>query len=543
MVLARQRDRLVSMEQALRELGIACQQPERTELGQRCEVQDLLALLDVLVSPGHDLSLARALKSPLFGLGDEDLIDLTLQLREHSAESGVSGTDVDAGTRRPSWFAWLIAETQQKQPWQHVQASLLRWKQWVDQWPCHDALSAIFEDGDVLRRFAQASPPAMQGPVQANLRALLSASLEMDSGRYVTPYAFVRHMRASQVRAVAASASQAVSLLTIHGAKGLEADCVLLLDADASAGWRARPGVLMDWPLEHTAPHKFAFVLDERNPPACCAAEFAHEEAARDQEEINALYVAMTRARTQLAVSALQSVRQVAGQTWWAMLTPWATSIAIVEAPPAPPPSRRFKDDLSAAPSAQIGTECAASDRAGLWTVPTWQGRVEAFAGTVVPPLAAQEPASTEAAQLGSAMHRLLELWLMGMAHPNDAMRARVAKEFELDRHMLEQACAMATRIVHGEGAWAWDSAKVEWAQNEVEVIHGSRLLRIDRLVRLRGSGQWWVLDYKSSHDPKRQTERLEQLIGYREAVRNAYSGQDVRAALLRADGAATTLP
>jgi len=39
-------------------------------------VQDLVALLDVLVSPAHDLSLAQALRSPLFGLDDAALARL-----------------------------------------------------------------------------------------------------------------------------------------------------------------------------------------------------------------------------------------------------------------------------------------------------------------------------------------------------------------------------------------------------------------------------------------------------------------------------------
>ena len=46
-------------------------QPEKSDLFDAPEVRDMVALLDALVSPTHDLSLARALKSPLFGLGDD----------------------------------------------------------------------------------------------------------------------------------------------------------------------------------------------------------------------------------------------------------------------------------------------------------------------------------------------------------------------------------------------------------------------------------------------------------------------------------------
>ena len=82
MVLARKRDRLAAMEEELRALHIPAQQPEKTDLCEAPEVQDIVALLDVLVSPTHDLSLARALKSPLFGLGDDALVALAVAARQ-----------------------------------------------------------------------------------------------------------------------------------------------------------------------------------------------------------------------------------------------------------------------------------------------------------------------------------------------------------------------------------------------------------------------------------------------------------------------------
>ena len=72
-------------------------QPEKTDLTEAPEVQDMVALLDVLVSPAHDLSLARALKSPLFGASDADLTALALLRREGSADKAV----------RSAWLALL----------------------------------------------------------------------------------------------------------------------------------------------------------------------------------------------------------------------------------------------------------------------------------------------------------------------------------------------------------------------------------------------------------------------------------------------------
>src|SRR5690606_1393838 len=81
MVLARKRERLGWMHEALRERGIASEQPEKLDLADAPAVQDVIALIDALVSPGHDLSLARALRSPIGGWGDDDLAALASAVR------------------------------------------------------------------------------------------------------------------------------------------------------------------------------------------------------------------------------------------------------------------------------------------------------------------------------------------------------------------------------------------------------------------------------------------------------------------------------
>jgi ATP-dependent helicase/nuclease subunit A len=81
MVLSRKRERLALMQVELDALGIAAQQPEKTALIDMPEVQDIVALVDALVSPGHDLSLAQALKSPLFSVSDDALVQWALHMR------------------------------------------------------------------------------------------------------------------------------------------------------------------------------------------------------------------------------------------------------------------------------------------------------------------------------------------------------------------------------------------------------------------------------------------------------------------------------
>src|SRR6185436_8802322 len=140
------------------------------------------------------------------------------------------------------------------------------------------------------------------------------------------------------------------------------------------------------------------------------------------------------------------------------------------------------------------------------------------------------------ASRLGEAMHRLLETWQPhgGLGEPQ---LREVERLFALDPDAARAAAAMAQRILQGEGAWAWDPAQVDWQGNEVELHAGGELLRLDRLVRRRDTGEWWVLDFKSAAEPQRQPQLLAQMHRYREAVSAAQGGATVRCAFLTAQG------
>jgi ATP-dependent helicase/nuclease subunit A len=492
MVLARKRDRLSAMEAELRALGIPALQPEKSELGEAPEVQDLVALLDALVSPAHDLSLARALRSPLFGLADEALVEIALRQR----------------ALKSPWFDLL-----QQDGWspalQGVGARLLRWQQWVASLPPHDALDAIYEDGDVLARFVSAAPPTLRAGVRARLLALLSAALQLDGGRYATPYGLVRALRAGGVLAPQAAGTDAVQLLTVHGAKGLEAELVLLLDTDAPPQRAQSMGVLLDWPGEELAPVSFIFLASEsRVPPSVCAA-LEKEQKARAREELNTLYVALTRAKRRLVLSSVEPYGE-SGRSWWQRLLPGCAllpvSDVLQESSSAPAEASTF--DLSVLPEL----------------------RFEAPRGLPVP------EESTPEARIGQAMHRLLEWTALDAKDWNAAQVQRAAAEFGLDAGQTQQAVALARRILQGEGAWAWSGAEVDWQANEVPVTVQGSVRRIDRLVRRR-DGCWWVLDYKSAARPQEHEELLAQLRGYRAAVQAASPGVPVRAAFLSALG------
>jgi ATP-dependent helicase/nuclease subunit A len=500
MVLSRKRDSLLPMQLALRAHGVPADIGEKTALMDCCEVQDVVALLDVLVSPNHNLSLARALRSPIFGLDSSVLVPLALAAKR---------------TGR-SWMALLQAPVGSVPEFDDPQACvfqplgelLARWQGWVSGMPPHDALQAIYDDGDLLARYVAAAPDLQREAVLVHLRAILAVALGHEGGRYLTAYALVRALKSGQLEAPATVRHDAVRLLTIHGAKGLEADTVLILDADTPPRAAESMGVLVDWPGEQDRPERFVFLLSESRPQSCVRQALAVEFEARAREELNALYVAMTRARRVLAVSAREPHRAT-DRSWWHRLMEQTQAVS--------------PEDLDA-PTRLAGDRVAV----GMHTVQL----------PVLPPLAVSqqlaiapvEPLS-DVARIGLAMHRLLEWGQVGAAQVRAA-----ARQFRLDPVQTQAAREAALQILQGQGAWLWRSEELLWQGSEVELVHEASLLRLDRLVRRR-DGHWWVIDYKSHARPETQGELLLQLRTYARAVSVLHPEQIVHAAFLTPQG------
>ncbi len=545
MVLSRKRDRLQRMAAELQQLGIASQISEKTQLMQHCAVQDVVALVDALTSPTHDLSLARALKSPLFSCTDEQLASIAQA----------------AHAQGSSWLNMLLNAEPLEQVLPALQpeiayklhADLTHFHTASHTLPPHDALAAIYQHADVIARFMAAAPAADRTAVATQLQALLTAALDVDGGRFLTPYAWVRALKAGHVRAstISVKSANAVQLLTVHGAKGLEAHTVLLLDANAQAEKSRSMDVLIDWPAQHAAPTTFAFLATESTPPACVQDALQREQHARAREETNALYVVMTRAQHTLALSA-HAVRTLDAASPWqrfAALEGGVVDEAIVQGD-AP------QDDAVASTTAQRPSS-PVDDNIYIKKMP-FQA-VDPAQPAIK--LIVKQPDSVAARQ-GLAMHRLLELYHAGV--DLQSIAHSVGAQFQLAAAQADAACAIAQRITQGPAAWVWDSAHIDWQANEVELLQGGDdvandnlnvdadtsvnvavkaqtnapvLLRLDRLVKHRDTQTWWVLDYKSSVAPQQQTALRQQLTQYQQAVQAAHPGAAVRAAFITGEG------
>jgi ATP-dependent helicase/nuclease subunit A len=263
-------------------------------------------------------------------------------------------------------------------------------------------------------------------------------------------------------------------------------------------------------------------LASESSPPACAVQTLELEVAQRQREEINTLYVAMTRARTGLAVSSIEPA-QPNEQSWWARLSE-VQGVAESSLEHAGLPS----------------DACLITSEAPflLPELPAWTISARAIESTTSTAgfdhddADADDNVDSASARVGKAMHRLLE-W----GDASDVNLGAAAREFELSPSQALEAQSMAQRILQGEGAWAWDEKLINWQGDEVALMYQGALLRIDRLVQLKSNQEWWVLDYKSRAAPQNDPELVVQLARYREAVRVIYPGEVVKAAFLTGQG------
>lgn len=488
MVLARRRSMLALVAAALAAAGVPHVVAEPLLLHESPEVLDVAAVLDALVSPGHDLALARALKSPLFGAGDADLLAL-------------------AAAARASGRSWLdeLAAAAPTPSLDRARQLLGAWRPLVTALTPHDLLDRILHEGELLPRLAAAVPAARRSGALHAVQALLAATLQHEGGRFGSCYGLLRALKAGRLRATAAAPAGAVQLLTVHGAKGLEARAVVLADCDPGPRHVERAQVLVDWPVHASAPRRVAFVRSEAALPPSLDDAWAEHRAAVAREELNALYVAMTRAREWLVLSRTEPHRTGEGRSWWTRAeghaAPWV--------PPAVAP--------------QAGTQPVA-----VAVLPT----------LAAPPVPGPRDDTNDEhrARLGRAVHRVLE-W-GGQRLAEQALAA--AREVGLPAAEAAAVQQLARRVLESPACRRFFSGPgIRWAGNEVPLAWQGHSLRVDRLVALdEGTGPtWWVLDYKLSHDPAGQPALREQLAQYVAAVQALQPGEPVRGAFITGAG------
>jgi ATP-dependent helicase/nuclease subunit A len=346
--------------------------------------------------------------------------------------------------------------------------------------------------------------------VRANLQAFMEIALNVDAGRYPSLPRFLAELRElrtaeneSPDEGKVGEVGNALRIYTVHEAKGLEAPIVWLLDANDIQRNADSYGVLLDWQPNAPRPAHFSLFSDKRGRGVQRAPYFDADEAYARREEMNLLYVAMTRAKQSLLVS---GNGEPAETSWYGRI-------------------------------AQVVEQGSNPLRAAVGSVAPVREKSSVAVDTVLLrplPTGQYVPRTTAEQRRGTWLHMLLQYMILPNATADKAaLQAQCGiPPGEMDA-LLQQAQAL---LAQESLQRFFNPQHYLCANNEMPYVNArGELKRIDRLVEF--DGEVWVLDYKTGESVDPAPYRA-QLAEYRSAMQTVYADKTVRCALLFADGA-----
>ncbi len=296
--------RFREMLRALGERGIACAGTDRIAVASDVAVRDLIHLLRFASNTDDDLSLAVLLRSPLFDWSEQELFDLCCdrkthlwrRLKETAAASGRLSDRAQIAVQR---LEQALNAGTRKGPFSLLSTML-------------DCGHGETGRSRLQARLGEASFEAVD--------ALLDEALRFEDADIRNVHGFLLHaerFRREIKREIAGDKEAGVRVMTVHGAKGLEAPIVYLADADylKSSGdyWKREklvPAELADGvQIPIFTPSKAAEL------PARVHALRDEADARRDEEYQRLLYVGATRAAEHLIICGGKASKDGV-QTW-----------------------------------------------------------------------------------------------------------------------------------------------------------------------------------------------------------------------------------
>jgi ATP-dependent helicase/nuclease subunit A len=293
LILVRRRNPLFhEIIRALKREGVASGGADRLKLSEHIVFKDLVALGRFARFPDDDLTLAALLRSPFCDIDEQGLFDLAYR-RTGSLWGALNAR---AG-ERPQWtaardvLAWARAEAGARPPFDFYSRALSRL----------DAGGRSMR-ARLLTRFGREAEDAVE--------AFLGEALGLEQRQVRDLERFLDQMVQTdlEVKREAEDLGGEVRVMTVHGAKGLEAPIVILPDTTTRA--RAQGGPLLE--------SEDGFLWAPRKADDCPASAEARaaREAAADQESLRLLYVALTRARDRLIIGGVKTAPQFYRDSW-----------------------------------------------------------------------------------------------------------------------------------------------------------------------------------------------------------------------------------
>ena len=529
LVLVRQRGALFeAVISELKQAGIEVAGADRLTLTEHIAVMDLMALADALLLPGDDLALASVLKSPLFGISEEQLFALAWDRKKVSLRDRLRARANDL-------------------EFMDVHARLERYADWAR----HHSPFAFYArilgaDKGRARFYARLGPEAADA-----LDEFLEHALTYERQETPTLQGFVAWLRSgdTQVKRDMDIARDEVRVMTVHGAKGLEAPIVVLADTTTPPKGPREPRIVRI-PFEKAAPgtpDRLLWVGKKADDVAPVAIARAATVRAAEDEYRRLLYVAMTRAADRLVVAGSRGVNRIPPGCWYELIEDALKPDAIDQ--DADDGDGKVLRWRKSAQDAIEADEAPSVPAAARHDVPGWLRRdaaPESAAVHAISPSAAVSHAAAIRSAAGDArglargriVHRLLQA-LPALPPERRSQVARKPFARAKDFGDAERDTIIAEVLaVLDDARFAPLFAKNSRAEVPiVGYVGGSKVSgQVDRLALTES--EVLIADYKSDRFVPRRIEdvpqgHIEQLALYRAVLRLLYPNHAVRAALV----------
>ncbi len=540
LILVRRRGQLFdAIIRMLKDAGVAVAGADRLVLTEHIAVMDLLALADAVLLPDDDLALATALKSPLFGLSEEQLYCLawnrrgTLRaaLRERAADDpqcAEAAARLDQLAEAAAWetpFAFFARLLSAESGRARILARL-----------GHEAADALDEFLTLALAYERSQTPSLQGFVAWMRAAPTSIKRDMEMTR------------------------DEVRVMTVHGAKGLEAPIVILAETTTPPqGWHP-PRLLTLPPASAVSGAPAALVWApraEEDIGPLAAARSAAKQAA-EEEYRRLLYVAMTRAAQRLVVCGAEGMKARPKSCWYDLVYEALKDDLVEEsADDGDGCVLRYRKIAGAAPRPVPAIAAATVQPLPDWlrreapkekrSPPViWPSRAgDAIPDSRVPRAPPSQPGARAAAiARGILVHRLMQsLPDIAPERREQALRAflaRVGRDDELSAAEQEEIVAQV-RGVLDDARFAALFAAGSRAEVPIAGQIGERMVvgQVDRLAVTTDAVL--IADYKTSREVPptvedavaRYPQYVAQLALYRAVLNRLYAGRPVHTALL----------
>jgi ATP-dependent helicase/nuclease subunit A len=275
---------------ALIRAGVPTPGADRLAVTTHIGVLDMMALGDVLSNPADDLQLAALLRSPLFDVSEDELLAVAQPRGDKRLWRAIEGSDI------------LSVKAAYDQ--------LYRWRNRLDFERPFNFYADVLYAGGGLRR--------MRGRFGSEIDDVMAEFLDLALSHEQSPQpsllGFLAELRSREVtiKRELAEGGAGVRVMTVHGAKGLEAPIVILADAASTERGRDRRSVYL-----RARPPLFVHASSAATH-APATTEFK-DEADGDQirEYWRKLYVAMTRAEDELYVTGYLTKQGKVDGSWY----------------------------------------------------------------------------------------------------------------------------------------------------------------------------------------------------------------------------------